>query len=136
MALKRKSTGPRGIHCYKCGHEFEVSAKTMSTTCPNCNKAIQVEDIVVKSYVPVNDLQTCGSISVTRRGRIAAKNIQGGSGVKIEGTIEGSVESHAEVSLGAKASWKGNLLRCATLEIKDGASIEGRIEVPIRRDGD
>lgn len=134
--LGRRPSGPRAIHCYKCGHGFDVPARAMSTTCPACNKAIQVEDVVVKSYLPVTDLQTCGRISVTARGRVAAKRVQGGAGVECKGAIEGSIETGGVVSFGPKASWKGGTLRSDHLEIADGAKIEGRIEVPARRASD
>lgn len=133
MAIRRARTGTRTIHCYLCGHAFEVSGRTMSTTCPGCNKAIQVEDVVVKSYLPVNDLATCGRIQISRRGRIAAKTVRGGDGITVEGTVEGSIETQAGVSFGPKSHWKGGTLRSPSVEIKDGASLEGRIEVPFRK---
>jgi len=134
--IRRRPAGPRPIHCYLCGHGFDVPARAMSTTCPACNKAIQVEDVVVKSYLPVTDLQTCGRISVTARGRVAAKRVRGGGGIDCDGAIEGSIETEGVVVLGPKASWKGPVLRSRHLEIADGARLEGRIEVPRRRDGE
>ena len=127
---------PRGRHarqeirCYLCGKRFEVSAKTMSTTCTSCNKAIKVEDIVVKSYMPVNDVQTCGRIKITKRGRIAARTIQSGAGIVSEGTIEGSIETEGDVQLTAKSSWKGRSLRSRTLVVEDGATLNGQVKVP------
>ena len=59
----------------------------MSTTCPGCTKAIKVEDVVVKSYTPVNNLQTCGMIKITKRGRVAARRIQCGDGIICDGAI-------------------------------------------------
>jgi hypothetical protein len=122
------------IRCYLCGHRFEVSSKAMSVTCAKCNKAIKVEDIVVKSYMPVNDVQTCGSIKVTRRGRIAARMIQSGEGIESEGTVEGSIETEGSVHLGPSAVWKGKTLRSRSLAVEDGAQINGRIRVPWVRD--
>ena len=43
---KAKPAARRSIRCYLCGRRSEVSARTMSTTCPGCNKAIKVEDVV------------------------------------------------------------------------------------------
>ncbi len=123
----RKST-VRHIHCYFCGHALEVSSRAMSTTCSGCHKAIKVEDLVVKSYVPVNDLQTCGKIRVTRRGRVAAKNIQSGDGLLLEGTIEGSVTADGLVKLGPKSTWKGKKLTSEALTIADGATLDGHVQ--------
>jgi len=130
---KTRSSPRRQVRCYLCGHSVEVSAKTLSTTCPSCHKAIKVEDVVIKNYLPVNDVQTCGRITVTKRGRVAARRIQSGDGVECEGTIEGSIETPGPVQLGPKASWKGNELASRTLEVKEGAVLNGRINVPFEQ---
>lgn len=127
---KTRSSARRRVRCYLCGHAFEVSAKTLSTTCPNCHKAIKVEDVVIKNYLPVNDVQTCGRITITKRGRVAAKRIQCGDGVQCEGSMEGDVETAGPVQLGPKASWKGKALASRTLEVKEGAVLNGRLNVP------
>jgi cytoskeletal protein CcmA (bactofilin family) len=113
---------------------MEVSARTMSTTCPGCNKAIKVEDVTIKTYLPVNELQTCGHITITRRGRVAAKLIQCGGGIRCEGIVEGAIETDAEVVMGAKASWKGRELRSRTLKLDAGATLDGRVTVPWHRE--
>jgi cytoskeletal protein CcmA (bactofilin family) len=127
---------PRTIRCYLCGRISEVSHKTMSTTCPGCNRAIKVEDIVVKSYLPVNDLLTCGRIRITKRGRVAAKRIQSGDGIECEGAMEGFVETEGAVELGPKASWRGRAMHCGVLTVADGAKIEGLLIVPWQRPGE
>ncbi len=113
-----------------------MSTRTLSTACPGCFNAIKVEDVVIKSYLPVNDLQTCGKITITKRGRVAARRIQCGEGIVCEGTIEGSIETDGEVQLGPKASWKGKALQSKSLSVADGAKIDGVVEVPwIRPEG-
>src|SRR5262245_15896903 len=103
----QSSTAKREIRCYFCGHRFGVSARTMSVPCPHCNKALKVEDITVKSYLPVNDLQTCGRITIAKNGRVVAKVIRSGDGIDCEGTLEGAIETDGPISLTDKASWKG-----------------------------
>ena len=112
---------------------MEVSFKTMSTTCPGCNRAIKIEDVLVKSYVPVNDLQTCGRIKITKRGRVAAKRIQCGDGIECEGSIEGSIESEGCMRLGPNSNWKGRALQSQSLAISEGATLNGDIIVPWSR---
>ena len=131
---RARAPARRDVRCYLCGHRFEVSAKTMSTPCPGCHRALKVEDVVIKSYLPVNDLQTCGKITITKRGRVAAKLIQAGEGIFCEGSIEGSVETDGEVLLGAKASWKGDTLQSRKLTMAVGASVAGWVTVPWVRD--
>ncbi len=127
---RNRPTARRQVRCYFCGQMLDVSAKTLSTTCPGCHKAIKVEDVVIKSYLPVNDVQTCGLITVTKRGRIAAKRVQSGDGVVCEGSIEGKVETPGPVQLGPKSSWKGASLTSKTLEVDDGAKLNGLVTVP------
>lgn len=130
---KSKVAATREVRCYLCGHRFSVSARTMSTTCAACNKAIKVEDLIVKSYVPVLDLQTCGRIKITKKGRVAAKRIQCGDGIDCEGVMEGSVETDGGVRLGSKATWRGKTLQSRSLDIAPGAKLVGQISVPWTR---
>lgn len=130
---RRKTTTRRKVRCYLCGKKFDVSGRTMSTTCPGCNKAIKVEDLTVKSYMPVNDLQTCGRITITRRGRVAAKKIQSGEGIVCDGSIEGTIETDGDVTIGPKASWKGGALQSKRLLISEGATLVGHVQVPWER---
>ncbi len=131
--MPKKPSAKRKIRCYLCGRGFEVSTKTMSTTCPGCNRAIKIEDVLVKSYVPVNELQTCGRIKITKRGRVAARQIQSGEGIECEGSIDGNVETEGEVKLGPKAVWRGRILQSRSLAIADGARLEGDVIVPWSR---
>ena len=128
-----KTTTKRTVRCYLCGRGFEVSPRAMSTTCPGCHKAIKIEDLVVKSYIPVVDLQTCGRIRITKRGRVAAKRIQCGDGIVCEGAMEGSIETDGDVHMGPKAYWKGKTLQSRALEIAAGAKLIGVVVVPWRR---
>lgn len=133
MALRRstaKTATQRVIRCYLCGHAQEVSTRAMSTNCPKCHKAIRIEDFHVKTYVPVNDLQTCGKIVVAKKGRVAAKRIHAGDGIECEGILHGAIDSLTEVVFAPKAEWKGPMLRTPKLIIQDGAVLEGHIRVP------
>jgi hypothetical protein len=136
-----KAIKPRGkpaqrrmIRCYLCGRTQEVSGKAMSTTCPGCHKAIRIEDLVIKTYTPVNDLETCGRIVVTKKGRVAAKRIRAGDGIECEGVIHGTLETAGNVEFGAKAEWKGQTLRSKRLVIVDGVKLDGHVRVPWNSD--
>jgi cytoskeletal protein CcmA (bactofilin family) len=89
-----------------------------------------VEDVVVKTYLPVNDLQTCGKITVAKNGRVVAKVIRAGDGIECEGVLEGAIQTDGDLALGPKASWKGKTLHSRTLHIADGAKLQGYIKVP------
>ncbi len=128
-----KAVPTRAIRCYLCGYRFAVSLRAMSTTCSGCNKAIKIEDMVVKTYVPVVDLQTCGRIKITKRGRIAARRIQCGDGITCDGTIEAAIETDGDVSFGPKSSWKGKTLQSRSIKIAAGATLLGVVKVPWHR---
>jgi len=123
----------RDIRCYLCGHRLTVSARAMSTTCPGCHKAIKIEDVIVKTYIPVVDLQTCGRIKITKRGRVAARRIQSGDGIECDGIMEGAVETDGDVHFGPKSSWKGSTLLSQSIEIAAGAKLIGIVTVPWHR---
>jgi hypothetical protein len=127
---KATNTPRRSIRCYLCGHTFDVSGMTMSVPCPHCHKALKVEDVHVKSYVPVNDLQTCGKITVARNGRVVARVIRAGEGIECEGTLEGAIEADDRVLLADKANWKGKSLVTRSLVVEDGAKLYGQVKVP------
>ena len=123
----------RDIRCYLCGYRLTVSMRAMSTSCPSCKKAIKIEDVIVKTYIPVIDLQTCGRIKITKRGRVAAKRIQSGDGITCDGVMEGAVETDGDVDFGPKASWKGSTLLSRSIRIAAGAKLIGVVTVPWQR---
>lgn len=106
---------------------------TMSVPCPRCNKALKVEDIHVKTYVPVNDLQTCGKITVAKNGRVVARVIRAGEGIDCDGTLEGAIEADAGIVLTNRSTWKGKTLVSPTLVVQDGAKLHGHVKVPWHR---
>lgn len=118
------------MRCYLCGHVSEVSHKALSSTCPKCHKAIKIEDLVVKNYLPVNDVQTCGTITITKKGRIAAKRIQAGDGVVCDGAVEGKIETAGPIQMGSHSSWKGSELFGSSLKVDEGATLHGYVAVP------
>ncbi len=128
-----KAVTTRDIRCYLCGHRFTVSMRAMSTTCPGCHKAIKIEDVIVKTYIPVVDLQTCGRIKITKRGRVAARRIQSGDGIDCDGIMEGAIETDGDVHFGPKSSWKGKSLLSRTIDIAAGAKLIGIVTVPWHR---
>lgn len=126
-AAPRDRAAERAVCCYLCGRRFDVPARAMSTSCPGCHRAIRIEDVVVRTYVPTQEMQTCGSIVVERKGRVAARRITAGVALRCDGTIDGAVECTGPVVLGAHAAWKGQSLRSPALRIDDGATLIGHV---------
>jgi cytoskeletal protein CcmA (bactofilin family) len=104
----------------------------MSTPCPACHKTLLVEDIVVKGYTGVTNLETCGKLIVRRKGHAVAKHrVVALAGIEVQGRL------HCEHALTAghtvidkKAQWMGDL-HATSLVVEAGAVISGgRFKIP------
>ncbi len=108
-----RSTGPKLVQCYLCGHRFEVGAMAQSTSCPGCNKPVIVADEEIKTGKrrgPIRELRTCGRIKVGKRARLMAEQIVAHGGIENLGIIEAkSVIAGPGLYLGPKSEFKGEL---------------------------
>ncbi len=123
---------PRRITCYHCGRSQDVSGRTTSTVCPACSKTLTVEDIVVKSYLGVRNVETCGRLIVTKKGRVVAQQrIVAHEGIELEGKLEcREALVSGPVTMGGKAEWRGDLT-ALSLAVAEGATIRrGYFTVP------
>ena len=119
-----KAIPSREVRCYLCGHAFEVSAKAMTSSCPQCHKGLRVEDVVVKNVQAVRKLQTCGKLTIERKGRVIASLVEAQGGVDCKGALEGRVVTGGSVRIGKTAEWKGDC-QAASLRVEAGAKILG-----------
>jgi len=127
-----RQTATKTVECYHCRHDFNVSGRAMSTSCPGCNKPVIVQDVIVKGLTTTRKLQTCGRVIIKPRGRVIAGLIEAQEGVEVLGVLNGNVTSAGPVVIGPKARWKGDC-RAPTLKVKLGARIEsGFFEIPYR----
>lgn len=127
-----KAKGSRTIYCYYCGRRITTSWRTMSIPCPSCNKSLLVEDIVVKKYTGVTNLETCGKLIVRRRGHAVAKHrVVALAGIEVEGKLHCEhALSAGQVILMRKAEWTGDL-HATSLVVEEGAKItKGWFKVP------
>ncbi|MFG0253098.1 MAG: polymer-forming cytoskeletal protein [Phycisphaerales bacterium JB038] len=121
------------VTCYLCGHDFEVSPRAITVSCPSCARQLMAQDVTVKGHTAVTNLPSCGKVVVKPRGRVVAKKIIGQEGVTCEGSIEGEIETTATVRLERRSKCQG-AIRAGRLIIAEGASLEGEICVPWRPD--
>lgn len=127
MAKRRESSAApakRTVQCYLCARRFEISSIAATVSCPGCFKPLLVEDVVVKSYQAVKKIQTCGRITVQKRGRVVADLIEGHEGVEVLGICHANVVSGRKVWVGPKAELKGNLSAPA-IEVDPTANVLG-----------
>jgi cytoskeletal protein CcmA (bactofilin family) len=130
--VKARAAEKKTIGCYLCGRRFDVSARAMTVSCPTCHRQLMVEDVTVKGHRAVTHLPSCGTITITARGRVVAKKVMGDVAVLCDGTVEGDIESSGFVRIGRKAKCHG-AIRAGRLEIAEGAIIDADIVVPWNR---
>lgn len=129
-----KNKGPRTVQCYHCRHRFEVGGRAQSTSCPGCNKPLRVEDMVFdakKSGIGRIKIQTCGTITVKKGGRVTAERVEAHGGIVCHGTIEAKqVISGKMLVLGKTALFYGDL-QAPAVDMALGAKVKpSRFEVP------
>jgi len=133
MAAKKaatKSKPQRTVQCYHCRRRFEISPRAMTVSCPGCNKAILVQDVIVKTVQSVTKLQTCGRIVVHPKARVIADLVEAHQGVEVKGVLEAKLVKSDHVVIGPKAKWKGDC-RALTVRIDQGAIVhQGAFAVP------
>jgi cytoskeletal protein CcmA (bactofilin family) len=98
----------------------------MSTTCPECNRALVIEDVKVKGYTAVHMLETCGKLVIPKRKHVVVQaHVVAHAGIVVDGRLEcGQAISQGPVMLGPKADWRGDL-RAPSLVVAQGAKIQG-----------
>ena len=129
-----KNKGPRMVQCYHCRHRFEVGGRAQSTSCPGCNQSLRVEDFVFdtkKSGIGRIKVQTCGSITVKKGGRVTAELVEAHGGIVCHGTIEAKqVISGKTLVFGKTATFQGHL-QAPAVDMAKGAKVKPCLfEVP------
>lgn len=129
-----KNKGPRKVQCYHCRHRFEVGGRAQSTSCPACSKQLFVDDKVFdkkQSGIGKLKVQTCGSVTVKKGGRLTAELVEAHGGIVCEGTIEAKkVISGKTFVLGKAGSFYGTL-HAPAVDMALGAKVKPSLfEVP------
>ena len=127
-----KNKGPRTVQCYHCRHRFEVGGRAQSTSCPGCNKPLIVEDKVIdKMMYGLNELRTCGSITIKKKGRLMAKFVEAHEGIVCDGTLDADrVVSGKTLVLNKTATYRGDL-QAPAVKMALGAKVKAcQFEVP------
>jgi len=104
----------------------------MSTSCPECNRPLVIEDVTVRSYLGVNVLETCGRLLVPKRKQLSVQgHVVAHGGIEVQGRLScARAISRGPVLLGPKSDWEGDL-RAPSLMIREGAVVQsGRSSIP------
>ena len=129
-----KNKGPRTVQCYHCQHRFEVGGRAQSTSCPGCNQPLRVEDMVFDtkhSGIGRIKVQTTGTITIKKGGRVTAELVEAHGGIICHGTLEAKkVISGKTLVLGKTATFYGTL-HAPAVNMAAGAKVKPSLfEVP------
>src|SRR3954469_1092761 len=115
------------VVCLYCARPQEVGRKTLSMTCKFCNKSLRLEDLRFKEYQARRTIETCGIVTVEKKGNVITDRIQCG-GLVVRGKVKGNVSSRGPVLVGPEAEIKGNITAPA-LAVGLGATLEGQYNI-------
>jgi hypothetical protein len=89
------------IVCLYCEKPQEVSRRALTVTCKFCNKSLRVEDIRIKEYQARRNIDTCGVVTVEKKGQAVVDKIHCG-GLIVRGKVKGAVVSRGPVLVGPR----------------------------------
>jgi len=131
MALNEYTVPPADdrvtIVCLHCDKSQEVGRRALSITCKYCSKSLKLEDLRFKEYQARRAIETCGIVTVEKKGNVVSDKVQCG-GLIVRGKLKGEVVSRGPVLVGPEAEIKGNVTAPA-VAVGAGAILEGHYKV-------
>jgi hypothetical protein len=115
------------IVCLYCNRPQEVGRKAMSVTCKFCNKSLRLEDLRFKEYQARRVIETCGIVTIEKKGNVVADKINCG-GLIARGKVKGIIHSRGPVLVGPEAEIRGDVT-APTLAVGAGAILEGNYDI-------
>ena len=115
------------IICLHCDREQTVSKRALSVTCKYCSKSLKLEPVTIKQYEARRAIETCGMVTVEKKGNVVADRINCGTLI-VKGKVKGDVKARTQVFLDENAEIKGDIV-ASYLAIGPGASIEGKLTI-------
>ena len=115
------------IICLYCNKPQEVGKKALSVTCKYCNKSLKLEDIRFKEYQARRVIDTCGIVTVEKKGNVVTDKVNCG-GLIVRGKLKGTIISRGPVLVGPEAEIRGDVTAPA-LAVGAGAILEGNYDI-------
>ena len=117
------------IVCLYCRKAQQVARRALSVTCRHCNKSLRLEDIPIKDYHARRSIETCGVVTVEKKGNIVSERVLCG-GLIVRGKVKGKITSQGPVLVGPEAEIKGDVT-APSLAVGAGAILEGDYEIGV-----
>jgi Polymer-forming cytoskeletal len=115
------------IVCLHCGQTQPVARKALTVTCKFCHKSLRLEDLPIKDYQARRSVETCGVVTVEKKGQIVADRVLCG-GMVVRGKVKAMITSRGPILVGPDAEIKGDVL-APTLAVGAGAILEGNYRI-------
>lgn len=115
------------ITCLHCGQSQPVARKALTVVCRYCHKSLRLEDLPIKDYQARRSVETCGVVTVEKKGQIVADRVLCG-GMVIRGKVKATIRSAGPVLVGPDAEIKGDV-RAPSLAVGPGAILEGQYQI-------
>src|ERR1700691_1435869 len=115
------------IICLHCGQSQPVARKALTVVCKYCHKSLRLEDLPIKDYQARRSVETCGVVTVEKKGQIVADRVLCG-GMVVRGKVKATIRSAGPVLVGPDAEIKGDV-RAPSLAVGPGAILEGQYEI-------
>src|SRR5437016_14548512 len=87
------------VVCLYCQKPQEVSRKTLTMTCKFCNRSLKLEDIRFKVYEARRNIDTCGVVTIEKKGHVVSDRIMCG-GLIVRGKVKSDIVSRGPVFVG------------------------------------
>lgn len=115
------------VVCLYCDKSQEVGRKAMTITCKFCSKSLRLEDRRITTYEARRTVETCGIVTVEKKGSVIADKVLCG-GLVVRGKVKGQVISRGPVLVGPEAEIKGDVT-APSLAIGAGAILDGNYSI-------
>jgi hypothetical protein len=116
------------IVCLYCGKPQEIGRKALSITCKFCNKALKLEDLAYKGYEARRTIETCGIVTVEKKGNVVISDRVICGGLIVRGKLRGNITSRGPVLVGPEAEIRGDVT-APTLAVGAGAVLDGQYSI-------
>jgi hypothetical protein len=115
------------VTCLHCGHAQPAARKALTVVCKFCHKSLRLEDLPVKDYQARRSVETCGVVTVEKKGQIVADRVLCG-GIVVRGKVKAAIRSRGPVLVGPDAEIRGDV-QAPSLAVGPGAILEGRYKI-------
>ena len=115
------------VVCLYCEKPQEVGRRALTITCKFCSKSLRLEDLRFKEYQARRTIDTCGVVTVEKKGNVITDHINCG-GMVVRGKVKGAIVSRGPVLVSNEAEIRGDVT-APSLAVGAGAILDGRYDI-------